>query len=730
MTNSRNGDRTWPHFRAFKSLKEKLLVLMISLSLLPLMGVSAFSYFIWSRQIARDRVQLSLETMAQDTADKIDLMLGESKVQSNSMASTLPLIFPTLDQGRSRAISQILNNYCFNHEVYDLLVIVDANGRIISTNSLDRNTLPLPAGELNKILGTSIRDYPQEYGIFRDSMRGYSSRCDWYQSKLVHRLYDYRNEDGSHLYNLALSEPLRDPRTSEILGVWISIINWFYFQNILDNVESDLANSDLKSGYAFMLASDGDTTIGHKYRKNRANEYGLPPHAERDLDLYGSRIVKDHGLRVLHEAILRHQRSVAYDFPKGTAKITGIAPIGDTSFGWIVGVGVDSSDIFRPIYAVGWWLAAVTLTLSALVVAFTYIIARGITVPLNNLIGTAQTIAKGNFNERVRVRSADEVGILGSTFNDMARALAAREEQLQDLNKNLENMVRERTLELEKSNEALKKAYLELQNTQEQLIQTEKMASLGQLVAGIAHEIKNPLNFIYGNTGFLADYTGKLQGLLAAFESLPSLSAGDRETISRLKEEIRYSFIKDDLRTLIDNFTEGARRINNIVSDLRSFSRMDSDTLSEIDIHGALEISLNLLTNQYKNRVEIHREYGDIPKIQGYSGKLNQVLMNLLLNAFQAIHDRGDVWIRTRSLDGTVEVEIQDNGVGIPKEHLKRVFEPFFTTKPVGQGTGLGLSISYGIIEQHGGRIHVASAPKKGSTFTIRLPVVQEGASR
>jgi signal transduction histidine kinase len=726
----KGGTRTESHFRAFRSLKNKLLVLMISLSLLPLVGISSFSYFIWSRQIARDRVKLSLETMAQDTADKIDLMLGESKEQSNSMASTLPLIFPRLDPSRGKAMSQILNNYCFNHEVYDLLVIVDARGRIISTNTLDRNTLPLPAGELSRILGTSIRDYPQEYGIWQDSMRGYSSRCDWYQSKLVHRLYDYSKEDSSHLYNLALSEPLRDPHTSEILGVWISVINWFYFQNILDNVESDLANSDLKSGYAFMLARDADTTIGHKYRKNRVSEYGLPPHAESDLDLYGTRIVKDHGLRTLRDAILQHKRSVAYDFPRGTAKITGIAPIGDTSFGWIVGVGVNGADIFRPIYAMSWWLAAVTLTLSALVVAFTYIIARGITVPLNNLIGTAQTIAKGNFNERVRVRSADEVGILGSTFNDMARALAVREEQLQDLNKNLEKMVRDRTLELEKSNEALKKAYLDLQNTQEQLVQTEKMASLGQLVAGIAHEIKNPLNFIYGNTGFLADYANKLQSLLVAFEALPSLSAEDREQITKLKQEMRYSFIKDDLRILIDNFTEGARRINNIVSDLRSFSRMDSDTLSEIDIHSALEISLNLLTNQYKNRVEIHREYGSIPKVQGYSGKLNQVLMNLLLNAFQAIRDKGDVWIRTRLLNGAVEVEIEDNGIGIPREHLKRVFEPFFTTKPVGQGTGLGLSISYGIIEQHGGKIHVTSTPQKGSLFTIRLPVLQEGASR
>jgi signal transduction histidine kinase len=139
-------------------------------------------------------------------------------------------------------------------------------------------------------------------------------------------------------------------------------------------------------------------------------------------------------------------------------------------------------------------------------------------------------------------------------------------------------------------------------------------------------------------------------------------------------------------------------------------------------------MSLNLLRNQYKNRIRIHRDFGEIPRIQGYSGKLNQVLMNLLSNAFHAIRGEGDVWLRTREAGGAVEIEVEDNGTGIPKEHLNRIFEPFFTTKPVGQGTGLGLSISYGIIEQHHGRIHVRSTPGKGSVFTVRLPVDQERA--
>jgi signal transduction histidine kinase len=308
----------------------------------------------------------------------------------------------------------------------------------------------------------------------------------------------------------------------------------------------------------------------------------------------------------------------------------------------------------------------------------------------------------------------------------MAIALSLREKQLQDLNKNLESMVHARTLELENSHEALKRAYLDLQSAQEQLVQTEKMASLGQLVSGIAHEIKNPLNFIYGNTGFLADYTAKLQSLVESLEKLPSISAEDQAEMARLKETIHYSFIKNDINTLIENFSEGARRINTIVSDLRTFSRMDADKVSDVDIHASLELSLNLMRNQYKNRIEIHKEYGDIPKIQGYAGKLNQVFMNLLSNAFQSIRENGDVWIRTRLQDDSVEIVIEDNGMGIPKENLKRIFEPFFTTKPIGQGTGLGLSISYGIIEQHQGKINVTSVPFKGSVFTVHLPILQE----
>jgi signal transduction histidine kinase len=714
----------------FRSLRNKLLVLIIVLSLLPLVGISLFSYFVGSRQIEEDRIKLALENKAQDTADKIDLVLRGQKQEVPSMANTVSLLYPSLGARDRWSLIPLLNNYCVNHEVYyDILAVLDNRGKIVAINTVDHWGAALSASDCSRVMAGDIGDYPEEKELFDRSVRGDSAHHDWYRSTLVRQLYDYRNADVSHQYNIAFSEPVRNPRTQEVIGVWISIINWSYFQNILDTVETDLANRNLKTGYAFMYAKDANTIIAHKYRKNRTGIEPLRSYPENAQNLYNTRIVENHGLKNLHDAILQQFRSFGYEFPRGNKKISGIAPIYDTSFGWIVGVGIDETDIFRPIKNMTWWLSGATVLLAALVVIFTFIIAKGITVPLQNLIQTAQTIAQGNLSQRVQIRSSDEVGILGATFNDMARALAAREEQLQELNRNLEDMVRQRTRELESSHEALKKAYLDLQNTQEQLVQTEKMASLGQLVAGIAHEIKNPLNFIYGNTGFLSDYIRRLQTLLEAYDRLPSLSEEDRAKIASLKEGYNYNFIRSDLPTLVENFTEGANRINNIVSDLRTFSRMDSDTISEIDVHASIEISLNLLRNQYRERVEIHREYGEIPKIQGYSGKLGQVFMNLLSNAFHAIEGKGDVWIRTRADNSFVQVEVQDNGRGIPRENLKRIFEPFFTTKAVGQGTGLGLSISYGIIEQHQGKIFVANASGGGAIFTVRLPIHQEKAA-
>jgi len=181
----------------------------------------------------------------------------------------------------------------------------------------------------------------------------------------------------------------------------------------------------------------------------------------------------------------------------------------------------------------------------------------------------------------------------------------------------------------------------------------------------------------------------------------------------------------EDLESLVGNFEEGAKRIHSIIGDLRTFSRMESEDFREIDIHSQIDLALSLLQNEYRGRLEIVKDYGELPPVECHPGRLNQVIMNLLLNACQAISGEGEVLIRTRSEGKTVSIEVKDNGEGIDPMHVDRIFEPFFTTKPVGKGTGLGLSISYAIVQQHGGAIEVDSEKGRGTRFLVRLPVKQ-----
>lgn len=700
----------------FKSLTVKLLALMLLLSLAPLLLISTFSYFLAKNRITEDRVKLFLEQLALDTADKIDLMLLEKREEARSMAAMLPLSY--LEGERRAELVALLNRMAILHEVYDLLIITDADGQILATNNIDRFGLPIPPGRLNDLLGRRISEFPAETPWFQTARSGRSGQIDFYCSPLAQSTYGYSG-DICQQYNIAFAEPIFEPATGQVVAVWCNIVNWEYVQRILDNVEADLEALNLKSGYAFLLQRDGNTTIGHKYRKNRPISVNGQL---AEVNNYGKRIVEDHKLIGLYQAIMNGARSFRYEYPPGTKKISGLARISDP-FGWVCGVGINDTDIFAPIDLLKYIIIAATALLAIAVAGSTYLIATGISRPLGSLTATAQVIARGDLSQRVAVDSQDEIGALARAFNQMAEALEQRNRELLDLNQTLEQKVIERTAELERSNQHLKSAYLELRSTQEQLIHSEKLASLGQLVAGIAHEIKNPLNFIYGNTEFLARYVGQLRQLLAKYEELRSISAADRAAIARLKDEINYDFLLKDLETLVANFSEGAKRINAIISDLRAFSRMDLEKPTEVDLHRCLEIALNLLRNQYEDRITIVREYGTIPMIKGYAGKLNQVFMNLLSNAIQAIPERGQIRITTLVERSEVVVKIRDSGIGIPHELMGKIFEPFFTTKPVGQGTGLGLSISYGIIQQHGGRIEVESEPGRGSTFSVRLPL-------
>lgn len=723
MANRFNRSFISPHVR---TLRFKLLVFILAVSLLPLVGISFFSYSLVRKTITEDRIKLFLEQLAQDTVDKIDLTLLEKREGVRSMAVSFPTSM--IKSAPVRDLERLLNALSHANEVYDLIMVIDAQGIIRATNTLDRYDVDLSQKVHQSLEGHHISEFPSDEKWLQPSFNGGPSQSDWYSSDLTRAIYDYSKLDIAQQYNIGFSEPLVDPETGDLLGVWCNLMNWGYIQEILDNVEKDLRRLEFESGYAFLFKRDADTIIGHKYRKNRIHQKDTASDSAV-ANNYGTTLLGTHHLSALHEAALRGDRWLTYRYPADVQKISGLARINNQNFGWICGVGINNEDIFEPVQILKYVFILGTLTLAGVVVALTYVVTRGITVPLNRLTTTAQLMSEGHLDQRVRINSSDEVGLLGQAFNEMASSIALRDEKLLELNKNLEQKVKVRTEQLERSNEALQNAYLELQNTQEHLIQSEKMASLGQLVAGIAHEIKNPLNFIYGNTGFLDQYIRSLKRLIKELEGLPSITTSDQRKIEALKQAIGYDFLITDLDTLIENFSEGARRINGIVKDLRTFSRMDTEQFSEVDLHATIDVALNLLSNQYRGRIIVHREYGAIPSIYGYEGKLNQVFMNLVSNAIQAIEKEGDIWITTLAENGNVQIRIKDNGSGISKNHLSKIFEPFFTTKGVGQGTGLGLSISYGIVQQHDGQITAESVPGEGTTFTVVLPAKPSKAS-
>ena len=277
--------------------------------------------------------------------------------------------------------------------------------------------------------------------------------------------------------------------------------------------------------------------------------------------------------------------------------------------------------------------------------------------------------------------------------------------------------------ELEEKNRSLKKLFRELQDTQTQLIQSEKMASLGQLVAGIAHELNNPISFIYANMRNLQRYIKVINQILECLVQKPDDPESLRKIVKQLDAGQDLKFIHSDIQNLIAESVEGSNRVKEVVQNLRNFSRLDEADLKKVDIHEGLDSTLLLLKNETKNRISVHKQYGVIPLVECHPGQLNQVFMNLLLNAIQAIEKEGNIWIETRQTDYSVEIIIKDDGAGISESDRAKIFDPFFSTKPVGKGTGLGLSISYKIIEAHGGTIEVESQPGSGSTFRIRLPL-------
>jgi PAS domain S-box-containing protein len=291
------------------------------------------------------------------------------------------------------------------------------------------------------------------------------------------------------------------------------------------------------------------------------------------------------------------------------------------------------------------------------------------------------------------------------------------EEQLVTSNQRLQEMARSEH-----------QAHFDLKQTQSRMVQSEKLASLGQMVAGVAHEINNPVAFVSNNVAVLERDVGEMRDLLAMYAEADALIQRERpellERIDAFRERVDMPYTLENIKGLIDRSRDGLSRIQQIVGHLRLFARLDEGQVNDADINGGIESTAAIIRNlARKKNVQLEMDLGTLPDVTCYAAKINQVMMNLLTNAIDACREGGTVTVRTRAEDQGVRIEVADNGSGIAPEYRDRIFDPFFTTKPVGQGTGLGLSISYGIIQDHGGTIDVESTVGQGTCFTIHLPL-------
>ncbi|WP_241556945.1 sensor histidine kinase [Marinomonas hwangdonensis] len=405
-----------------------------------------------------------------------------------------------------------------------------------------------------------------------------------------------------------------------------------------------------------------------------------------------------------------------------------------------VEIGIETDSITRVIAEAekrSFSIAGIEMILVAL---FSFALGTYLTRQLKVLVSATKDIADGKLDITIPVKGTDELAAVSVAFNAMIEHLKEASERrdlfelkLQELNQSLEDRVEQRTKIINDKNNKLEQVNKQIKETQAKLLQSDKMASVGVLAAGVAHEINNPMSFVISNMKTLDDYFRDIQQLIAAYEQITHSDLTNLQTqlevIEKLKKDIDLESILNDLPVLITDTIEGTGRVKDIVKGLKEVSYNDDrNAYTLCNINECITNTLKVADNELKYHCKVVTDLRDIPDIYCAQNQIKQVLLNLIINASHAIKDKGKIEIRSQATNNHIKIQIKDNGCGISKEQMSKIFDPFYTTKPVGEGTGLGLSISYGIIKEHNGDITLNSQVGKGTIFTILLPLNTERA--
>ena len=423
--------------------------------------------------------------------------------------------------------------------------------------------------------------------------------------------------------------------------------------------------------------------------------------------------------------------------------------VNDTLYGYVE-MGLNIASVADSVSRVRSWTLTLVLLEFLLVGLLSYLLGSYLMRQLQSLHTGAKNLGEAIENNHyqnifIEVRGKDELSDLAEAFNHLVERLREEhgqrerfEGELKELNALLEDKVEDRTAKLNQKNMELERTNTNLKEAQVQLLQAEKMASVGQLAAGVAHEINNPVGFVSSNISTLNDYVATYQMLFAQITSLVNITdeAQRINMIADIKQNIvdkDLAFINEDIGDLLNDSSEGLYRVAEIVKGLKQFSRVDSDSVQLHNINDCVRTTLAMVNNQLKYVCTVETNLGSVPAVTMNIGKISQVVTNLLINAGQAVEStgvHGRVTISTVVVNNFVELKVEDTGCGIPKDNLDKLFNPFFTTKPEGQGTGLGLSISFGIAQEHGGRLSVSSVENEGSVFTLALPIPKDESDK